>query len=181
MSRLQFPLAVSDISAFARSLNTQLAAGEAKPTHLELMNMLARSAGFRNFQHFRASHAARDRLDAPPAAPAAVDYEQVERIARYFDAHGRLMRWPSKESHRVPCLWVMWSRLPAGETLSEAQINDMLNGHHLFGDHALLRRELFDRDMVVRTPDGREYRRLEKKPPPEALSLIRHLGLRRAA
>lgn len=178
MSRPQFPLFVTDISAFARALHGQLAQGEGTPSHLELLNMLARSAGFRNFQHFRSSHTARERLEKPLPTPPDLDYEQLERMARYFDIQGRLTRWPTKEPHRVPCLWVMWSRLPAGEVLSEARVNEVLVAQHSFGDHALLRRELFERGLVTRTPDGREYRRIEQKPPPDALWLMRYLAQR---
>ena len=64
---------------------------------------------------------------------------------------------------------------------NEAEINGALNAEHLFGDHALLRRELVDLGMMARTADGREYRRLEQAPPAEAVALIRHLGQRRAA
>jgi hypothetical protein len=54
MSRTPLPLHAEDISAFARSLGGQLKSCEAAPGHLQLMNMLARSAGYRNFQHLRA-------------------------------------------------------------------------------------------------------------------------------
>jgi hypothetical protein len=52
---------------------------------------------------------------------------------------------------------------------------------HRFGDSALLRRELFDGGWVSRTPDGSDYRRIEREPPPEALALIQHLRLRQTA
>jgi hypothetical protein len=40
----------------------------------------------------------------------------------------------------------------------------------------LLRRELCDHDLLTRTADGRQYRRVERPPSPEALALIRHLA-----
>jgi hypothetical protein len=181
MSRPVFPFAVGDISAFARSLNAQLAGRDPKPGHVELLNMLVRSAGFRNFQHFRAAQSAQVRLESPPIVPAPVDHAKVERVARHFDPQGRLVRWPGKASHREPCLWALWSRLAPRQLFTERQINAMLNANHLFGDHALLRRELFDRGLVTRTADGREYRRIEREPPAEALALIQHLGSRQAA
>lgn len=52
----------------------------------------------------------------------------------------------------------------------------MLLGWHDFGDPALLRREMFQRKMVSRTLDCRDYRRLEQRPPDEALALIRRLA-----
>lgn len=183
MSRQVLAYVADDMSALARALKGELARAEKAPGHVEILNMLARAAGCRNFQHFRAQAEARERLEnpAPPAPPEPpVDFLRVERVARYFDAEGRLARWPGKHSDRLPCLWVMWSRLPARQVFSEAEINRALQGWHLFGDHALLRRELADNGLVTRTPDGREYRRIEQPPPAEARALIRHLATRAA-
>ena len=176
MTRSVFPFYASDISALARSLEHQLAACDHIPGHLELLNMLARTAGSRNFQHFRAQAVAEKRLIRPRETAAPVDYVELQRLIRYFDASGGLVRWPTKFSHREPCLWVLWSRLPARKTLSEREINQLLLANHDFEDPALLRRELKERKMVTRTPDGREYRRVERKPPHAALALIRLLG-----
>lgn len=175
MSRTPLPLSTGDVSDFARSLRGQLSSCDHTPGHVELLNMLARSAGYRNFQHFRAQCEAQNRLDSPPAPIATVDINLVLRAARYFDTNGSLIRWPGKFSHRGPCLWVIWSKIPPRQEMSEPQINEHINSAHLFEDHALLRRELFDRGMVSRTPDGRVYRRIERQPPPEALALIRRL------
>jgi hypothetical protein len=181
MSRTVFPLVVSDISALARSLKQQLAGSETPPGHVELLNIIARSAGYRNFQHFRAQFDARDALEnalllaAPAPEPEPVDFVRLKRVLRYFDAEGRLARWPSKAGLREPCLWVLWSRIPSAMVFDEREIDRLLHANHLFGDHCLLRRELFERGLVSRTPDGGEYRRIERKPPPDALALIRHL------
>ncbi|MFP5221244.1 MAG: DUF2087 domain-containing protein [Acidobacteriota bacterium] len=176
MSRTPLPLFTGDVSDFARSLRGQLSSCDHTPGHVELLNMLARSAGYRNFQHFRAQCEAQNQLDAPPSPVAMVDTNLVLRAARYFDAKGSLTRWPGKFSHRGPCLWVIWSKIPPRQDMSEPEINARLNDAHLFEDHALLRRELFDRGMVSRTPDGRVYRRIERQPTPEALELIRRLS-----
>ena len=179
MSRTPLPFAIDDVSAFARALAGQLADHDDRPGHVELLNMLARAGGFRNFQHFRAQADAIERLAAPPPAVAPIDTGRLGRIARYFDGEGCLIRWPGKASHRPDCLWVMWSRLPARAVLHEREINERLAAEHLFGDHALLRRELVDGGWMTRTLDGREYRRLERTPTPEALALIRLVGARR--
>ncbi|WP_243366693.1 DUF2087 domain-containing protein [Fundidesulfovibrio soli] len=177
MSRIPMPFHAEDIGACARSLRSQLQQAETTPSHLELMNMLARAAGFRNFQHYRANCVARLRLAQPVFQPEepAVDYVRVRRMSRYFDAQGRLIRWPGKFSHREPCLWVIWSRLTPGAVLNEAGINEALAALHLFEDHALLRRQLCDLRMVERSRDCREYRRIERRPSPEALELIRQV------
>jgi hypothetical protein len=179
MSRLSIPFAADDISALARSLRGQLTTTDHLPGHVELLNMLARSAGYQNYQHFRAQAAARGRLEV--AAPAAdpVDHLQVERAARHFDMQGCLIRWPAKASHQRLCLWGIWACIPAGEIFTERQINEILKSRHLFGDHALLRRALYDEDMLFRTADGRVYRRIERRPPAEAVALVQHLSSRK--
>ncbi|MDQ0505051.1 DUF2087 domain-containing protein [Xanthobacter agilis] len=187
MSRPVFAFAADDISALARALRGQLAACDHLPSHLEMLNMLARASGHRNFQHFRVVQHFRARAEGAEATPAAapapaaapVDDKRVERVARLFDPQGRLTRWPGKESWRALCLWALWSTLPAGETFTEREINTRLNARHLFTDHALLRREMADRGMVWRTADGRAYRRIEQPPPAEARAVIRRLALRR--
>ncbi len=177
MSRTLLPFHSDDISALARSLKGQLANCEFQPSHFELLNMPARAGGYRNFQHYRAQLAARDGLESRSAAPEPepVDFVRVKRPPRMFDPAGKLAHWPSKRSQQEPFLWVIWSRLPARQVLSEKEINLLLNDNHLFGDHPLLRRWLCDYGMMIRTRDGREYRRVEKRPPAEALEVIRQL------
>lgn len=178
MSKTLLPFAVKDVSALARALGRELGETERKLGHVQLLNILARAAGYRNFQHFRAQAAAGARLEAPLPAPDPVDHLLVERMARHFDAEGRMIRWPAKTSHQQLCLWVIWSRLPADRALSEPQINALIQAAHLFGDHAILRRELFNTGLVDRTQDCRVYRRVERRPPAEALALIRRLDLK---
>jgi hypothetical protein len=175
MTRSVFPFYASDISALARSLNTQLTACDHTPGHVELLNMLARAVGARNFQHFRAQIIAEKGLMRVSDAAPPIDYVALQRLSRYFDANGRLMRWPKKFSDREPCLWFLWSKLPQRKTLSEHQVNELLLANHQFEDPALLRREMKERSMVTRTRDGREYRRVERRPSPMALALIRYL------
>lgn len=149
-------------------------------SHVQLLNMLVRAVGYRNFQHYRAQFAAQERLErlaAPqPATPEEpVDLRRVERAARHFGPDGLLARWPGKVSLQRLCLWWVWSRLPAGHELTGTQMDDALRACHHFGDHALLRRWLCDLGMTTRTPDGRQYRRVEQRPPQEALALLQHL------
>jgi hypothetical protein len=181
MSRPTLPFAVSDISTLARALGSQLTRTGFQPSHVELLNMLARSAGFRNFQHFRTAHAARNRLEQAARPSPLPDHVRVAQVARHFDSVGRLVRWPAQLSHQDLCLWVLWSRLAPREASTERQISEALQQLHLFGDHALLRRALVDLGLVTRTADGRLYRRIERSPPPEALALIRYLGRQQAA
>jgi len=175
MSRTPFAFAVDDISTLARGLCRDIDALGRTPGHVEMLNLLAKAGGFRNFQHLRAQHEARASLEAPRPAPEPVDAKLTKKLVGYFDAEGRLIRWPGKHSHRAACMWAIWAGLPAEKVLHEREISDLLETRHCFGDAALLRRWLADTGMVERTPDGREYRRVEKRPPPEALALLERL------
>lgn len=183
MSRSLYPFHVQDISVLARSLVRQWDGQAGAPGHVQMLNMLVRASGYRNFQHFR------NRAGTPPR-PGPADGPQrmpsgtaggggVERLLRYFDAEGRLVRWPGKFSFRRPCLWVIWAGLPARRTMSEREINRAIETWESFGDHVLLRRELVDAGLLTRRPDGSQYRRVEQPPPPDARLLIRLVFLRR--
>jgi hypothetical protein len=167
---------VNDVSSLARALRAQLLAREGVPGHVEFLNMLARAAGRRNFQSLRAeaAGAAEPTPTAEPSnpAPAPVDFRTLERVRRCFGPEGRLERWPSKRGDQVLALWGLWSKLPSKVVLTEQEISLRLKGLHDFGDHALLRRELFNAGLVHRTSDCREYRRVEQPPTAEAAALI---------
>ena len=173
MSKTAIPFSADDVSGLAKALRAQLLARETVPGHLELLNMLARASGRRNFQHLRA-----EAMETPPPAPATsaapLDQKRVERVERCF-AQGRLTRWPSRREDQVLALWGVWSKLPAGRSFDERQVSAFIAGLHDFGDHALLRRELVISRLMDRTTDGAVYRRVERRPPPEAAGLIARL------
>jgi hypothetical protein len=180
MPRTFLPFAVDDISALAKSLREQLAARTEPPGHVEMLNMLARAAGHRNFQQFRAEAAGGPEATAGPAADPgpAPDLVLVERTARHFDAEGRLATWPAKTSLQTLALWGLWAQVEPGTSFSEVGFNQRLNALSLIGDPALLRRSMFTLGLVSRTEDCRDYRRIERPPPPDALALIRKLERR---
>lgn len=181
MSREIIPFVAADMSALARALGRELSLIDGKPGHLQLLNMLARASGYRNFQHLRASAMAEDRTATPAPRAEPVDHTLVERVAGHFDADGQLLRWPGRYGHQILALWVLWSRLDAGVVYDELGISIIIRNNHRFGDHALIRRAMIDGKLITRTPDGREYRRVEQKPPADALALIRLVATRAAA
>ncbi|MEN7433098.1 DUF2087 domain-containing protein [Chromobacterium sp. TRC.1.1.SA] len=174
MSRTVYPFYSSDISSLARSLKRQWMAEAEAPGHLQILNMLARSAGFQNFQHLRAEH------DRPtPAEPATVSAES-RRLLRHFDGEGRLIRWPKKFSEQRACLWALWSGLPRGGEWDEPGANAAIRALEAFGDHVLIRRELVEGDWIGRTDDCRRYWRIERTVPEEMAPLVEQVCLRRA-
>lgn len=183
MPRSIFPMAIADLSAFAKSIRGEIDKLDHKPSHLEMLNLLSRAAGFRNYQHFRAVSKTGEVIEnwnvavEPEPAP---DEARVLKTLRVFDREGRLVRWPGKRSQQELCLWFLWSKIPRGRTFSEREIGEFLNTLHLFGDAALLRRDLFDLGLVERKRDGSDYRRIEKRPPPELKLLLSRIRAPRA-
>jgi len=79
----------------------------------------------------------------------------------YFDPEGRLLLWPSKAEKRTSVLSILATRFSPGREYTEREINALLKANHLFDDHALLRRELFEAGLLARTPDGSRYWRVD--------------------
>jgi hypothetical protein len=175
MSRTALSLQIADLSSFAKSLREQLGRVAQPPGHVEMLNLLCRSAGFRNYQHCKTLQEASQRLQAPREAPTPIDFPLVERTARNFDEQGRMLRWPTRPGSQELCLWLLWSRIPSRMTFTEKAISERLKQWHVFGDHALLRRALVGWRLVQRTQDGSEYRRIEQKPPLELQALRQRL------
>ncbi len=180
MSRTVLPYHADDLSALARALKREVDARQKPPGHVEWLNILVRATGYRNFQHFRAQAA----LGAGPVAPVAdaapdeaaaepVDFKRVEAAIRCFDDKGLLLRWPAKTTHQRLCLWRLWSAFPAERDLTEPEVNAFLKARNGFGDHVLIRREMVNLKLIGRDPDCRRYRRIEQRPPAEALAVIR--------
>ena len=175
MPRTETPLHAADISAFAKTLARELKTAHDTlhrlPGHVELLNMLARASGHRNFQSLKARPPA---LPSVSASPAALS-DTAQRALRQFDAQGRLTRWPIKYSVQRLMLWGLWMHFDGKRRYSEREVNEVLKAWHLFGDHCTLRRELVEMKMLERTDGGAEYRKLPRRPDAEAMALMRAL------
>lgn len=176
MPKTLLPLHADDLTKFSRALSRQL--GDASPSHLMLMNMVARAAGYQNVQHMRSVNSAKLRLERCADEPSW-DARLVERSLHQFDVAGRLRQWPSKRSVQTLTLWALWATLPAGRTMLEREVGDRLRNEHLFGDPATLRRTMISCGLLTRRADGTDYRRIEQEPPAEAKALIRAIAPRR--
>ena len=189
MSRELTPLYAADLSTFAKTLRVQLAeridSGAGLPGHVEMLNLLARAAGHRNVQALKAAR------PAPAAAPGpaprwhgpkhpALD-PVADRVLRLFDGQGRLLRWPSRRAEQVLALWALWMPFDGKRRYSEREVNEVINAHHAFGDHCLLRRELVELKLLARTPGGEQYRKLAARPDEATAALLRAVRQRAAA
>jgi hypothetical protein len=83
--------------------------------------------------------------------------EESSLSAHLLDREGRVKRWPKKTVEKTLVLQYLRGKLERGRRYTEKEINGILTAWHTFGDHALLRREMFDRHLVNRAPDGSQY------------------------
>ncbi|WP_319414472.1 DUF2087 domain-containing protein [uncultured Cohaesibacter sp.] len=178
MSRTTLPFEVGDISALAKSLKKASEKSELPPSHVEWLNILARAAGYKNFQHYKADHNAEQRLKAQPQPAEQADHALIEKALRHIGDDIKLLRWPGRASHRSLVLWWIWSLFPAHISLTEKQVNTLLKARNSFGDHAILRRALVDEQFVTRTPDGSRYQRKEMPPEATARRFIQIIRMR---
>ncbi|MCA0242370.1 MAG: DUF2087 domain-containing protein [Proteobacteria bacterium] len=189
MARTPTPLHLADLSAFARTLGRTLAerqAGKpAPPSHLELLNLIARAAGHRNLQALQAaalstpaapaagapSAASAAAAAAPPAAAPALS-ATARKALQQFDAQGRLQRWPARFAVQRLAMWVLWTRFDAKRRYTEREVNAILRQANTFGDHVTLRRELINHRLMTRKSDCSDYRKVAARPDDEARALL---------
>lgn len=177
MSRDLTPLVIADLSAFARQLRLSLfepaTPRDKAPGHVEMLNLIARAAGFRNVQALKAAPPPAEVPAPRPArsAPAPLTPMAAKTLQQFDDA-GRLVRWPTKYSVQKLAMWVLWTRFDGKRVYTEKEVNAILRDAHAFGDHATLRRELINHRLLTRTSDCREYRKLPARPDDEARALL---------
>ncbi len=187
MSKQLFSLHVADVSAFARGLVSGLKARhDSKPEppgQVEMLNLVARAQGQRNWQALRLAlqqaTPAATAVAAPPSAPALS--EHARKALAHFDSQGRLMRWPVKFSVQRLAMWALWTHFDAKRRYTEPEVNAILRRANLFFDHATLRRELVNHKLLARKDDCSEYRKLPARPDDEARALMTAYRARRQA
>lgn len=169
MPRIPVPYAAADISSLAKTLKSALderhGAGRPPPSHVELLNLLSRAAGVRNFQALKAGAPRVPQVAAPQAPAAAAQLSPTARKALLqFDADGRLVRLPHKFSVQQTVMWVLWTRFAARRDYTEKEVNAILNAQHTFGDPATLRRELVNMKLLGRESDCSRYWKEPRRP-----------------
>lgn len=182
MPRTALPLALPDVAAFARQLGRSLDERHRDklepPGHVELLNLIARAAGHRNFQALKAAPPA---PTAPPPLASTADDEaaatpalsdNARKALGHFDQRGRLMRWPVKRSVQRLCMWPLWTLFDAKRKYSEAEVNAVLKSANLFFDHVTLRRELINDQLLARESDCSLYWKLPARPDDETRSFL---------
>ena len=162
MPRDVIRLTIADLSSFTKSLRSVLPNA---PSHVEMLNVVAKAAGYKNFQHLRAEN----------TPEPEVDRRKVDRALRNFDDKGQLSNWPAKTGIQHLCLWAVWALLPSRTILNEREISDVINQKTAISDAAQVRRSLVEMKLLTRTKDGSQYQRVEQPVPTDARALISEL------
>ena len=197
MTRLLVPLSAPDVSAFTKTLKSFLderhADGKAPPSHVELLNLLARAAGMRNFATLKkVVPAAPPSEEVQPTRMTSENNESVDTVNLasmsatvrkaliQFDDTGRLVRLPNKLSVQQMTMWALWTKFAANRKYTEKEVNAIVNGFHTFGDQATLRRELVNMKLLGRKSDCSEYWKEPHHPNDEVQDFLRawRAGLR---
>ncbi len=194
MTRSLVSLPVADASVLAKNLKAALdarhAATQPPPSHLELLNLLAKAAGWRNYAALKARSAdcgvavpspvpsppvlpLPDAQATPPAQMAQPALSATVRKAlQQFDADGKLVRLPNKLSVQQMAVWALWTQFAPKRNYTENEVNAIINAHHLFGDHATLRRELINMKLLGRQSDCMRYWKEPHKPSEEVQAFL---------
>lgn len=199
-SRQTVALQTADASALAKALRSQLAtyaeaqgatANQVVPSHLALLNMLARAAGHRNYQALKAQPSPAlvvrpsAATKAPTPTPAAVEpgtqplSAGAAKALTQFDELGRLARWPHKFSVQRIAMWGLWLRFDSGRTYTEREVNDILKAWTTYGDHVTPRRELVEMGLLARKSDCSAYWKEPQRPSDEIRAVLQALRARR--
>ncbi|MBI5275419.1 MAG: DUF2087 domain-containing protein [Burkholderiales bacterium] len=171
MTRTLVPLSTPDVSTFAkllkRSLDERHAAAKPPPSHLELLNLIARAAGLRNFSTLKAT------ATAEPVAAQAELSPAARKTLQQFDEQGRLVRLHAKLSVQQMAVWALWTHFAARRNYTEKEVNALLNAHHTFGDPASLRREMVEMRLLGRLSDCSRYWKEPKRPTAEVQAFLK--------
>lgn len=83
--------------------------------------------------------------------------KRKRELHHILDDQFRIKYWPRKSDLRLKALHYLASKLRADYAYTEAAINSLIRHWCAFDDPALLRRELFEKQLVGRMRDGSQY------------------------
>lgn len=83
--------------------------------------------------------------------------DDVSIIAPFLDGQGRLTAFPAKNKKKLAVLWYLAQKVQPKQEYTESEINDILDEWTTFHDPATLRRELYNKHLLGRTPDCKSY------------------------
>ena len=86
----------------------------------------------------------------------------MEEIKTFLNSDLQVTTWPAKHQKKQLVIEYLASKFEEGKTYTEAEVNEILTQFHTFNDHALLRRELYERKILDRDINGSRYWKVSK-------------------
>lgn len=87
---------------------------------------------------------------------------QIDPLAEFRDADGRINQYPVKHALKKQVLAEVAQKFAPGVQYTEKQVNAIIDTAHSFDDSCLLRRELYEQGYLGRKRDGSLYWLAEK-------------------
>lgn len=193
-SRERIAFVAPDISALAKSLRAMWDGATKPPSQVQMLNWLAKGAGYKNYQSLRAAASRLAPVDAKTLNDATAAKRRSEEVLTtsvelsahaakaltQFDEHGKLARWPYKFAVQRIAMWALWMRFDAKKRYTEKEVNSVLKAWHSYGDHVTLRRELVNMNLLARKSDCSEYWKVAQQPNDEVKAFLRAVRATRA-
>ena len=82
---------------------------------------------------------------------------QPQDIQGFFNDEGKVKLWPAKPGKKQKVAEFYASKFEFEVDYKEFEVNEIIKANSTYDDYALIRRELFGRKLLNRTPDGRKY------------------------
>jgi len=94
-----------------------------------------------------------------------------ERVNAFLDKDGKVRLMPKRRTDRLLVLMHLVQNFEFDRSYSEPEVNDILKEANSFGDHVMLRRELYDHGLLTRNQDGTDYQRPQPSETPRLITV----------
>jgi diamine N-acetyltransferase len=81
----------------------------------------------------------------------------MSKLNNYVDSSGKIKVWPSKRDVKLEVLKHLVKKIEYNRFYNEKEINKIIDDFHSFNDYFLLRRELVNNSLLIRTRSGSRY------------------------
>jgi hypothetical protein len=83
-------------------------------------------------------------------------------ITKYLDDEGRVKIWPSRRNRRyqLEVLKYLSAKFETNTSYTEKEVTKLIDENHTFDDPVMLRREMFEANLLGRKIDGLVYWRI---------------------
>lgn len=94
-----------------------------------------------------------------------MDIENVtQELKAFLNEDMQLVALPAKYKKKLIAFYYLAAKIESGQRYTEPEINDVLNRWTMFDDPATLRREMYNKRLLNRTNDCKNYWKEEELP-----------------